>query len=171
MRYSNFNRRSACLGFSLIELLLALAISVTALLGFAQLQQKNLSSERELIRSVQARLLLNEISATLEASRHPDYYLTSGNSDISVSDCLLKMCNSQEFARFQLALWVCRAAGVSSRCRKLSIAKPLFPQGKLSIARSGQQFLIQLKWQALSGKEKTITQKILPIHNIVNPNI
>ncbi|MXX98985.1 MAG: prepilin-type N-terminal cleavage/methylation domain-containing protein, partial [Gammaproteobacteria bacterium] len=33
MRYSNFNRRSACLGFSLIELLLALAISVTALLG------------------------------------------------------------------------------------------------------------------------------------------
>ena len=163
MRYSRSHRRFACSGFSLIELLLALAISVIALLGFAQLQQKNLSTERELIRSLQARLLLDEISAVLYASPHPEYYLSSGNSGVGASDCFSKTCNPREFAGFQLALWGCKTAIKSAQCRRFGITKPLFPQGKLTINRSGQYFLIKLKWQALSGKEQTITQRTIPL--------
>ena len=163
MRYLNLNRRLACSGFSLIELLLALAISVTALLGFAQLQQKNLSNERELIRSLQARLLLDEISATLYASPRPDGYITSGSSGSSAANCFLNKCGSQEFVAFQLALWHCRATAKSNQCQRFGITKPLFPRGKLSISRSGQHFLIQLKWQTLSGEEKTMTQRSIPL--------
>ena len=167
MRYSHSSRRPShqhgCSGFSLIELLLALAISTIALLGFAQLQQKNLSTERELIRSLQARLLLNEISAVLYASPHPEYYLSSGNLSASASNCFLKECNPREFAGFQLALWGCRTMSESAQCRQLGITKPLFPQGKLIINRSGQHFLIKLKWQTLLGKEQTITQRAIPL--------
>lgn len=164
MRYFDFDSRALCLGFSLIELLLALAISVTALLGFAQLQQKNLSSERELVRLLHARLLLDEISTTLQASPRPNDYLTNGHYALNVSNCLVRTCTSREFTRFQLALWGCRVAGEDSRCRRLGIAKPLFPRGRLSIARSGQQFVIKVKWQTLSGKERTITQRTTPLY-------
>ena len=163
MRYPHSSRRFACSGFSLIELLLALAISVIALLGFAQLQQKSLSTERELIRSLQARLLLDEISAVLYASPHPEYYLSSGNSGVGASNCLLETCNPREFASFQLALWDCKTVAKSAQCQRFGITKPLFPQGKLSINRSGQHFLIKLKWQTLSGKEQTITQRAIPL--------
>ena len=163
MRYSHSSRRHGCSGFSLIELLLALAISVIALLGFAQLQQKNLSTERELIRSLQAHLLLNEISAVLYASPNPEYYLSSGHSGAGASNCFLKVCNPREFASFQLALWGCKTSAKSAQCRQLGITKSLFPQGKLTINRSGQHFLIKLKWQALSGREQTITQRAIPL--------
>ena len=163
MRHLNPNRRLACSGFSLIELLLALAISVTALLGFAQLQQKNLANERELVRAIQARLLLSEISDVLYASPHPDYYITSGNSNIGASNCFIHTCNPRQFADFQSALWGCRAAAKSAQCSRFGITKSLFPQGNLSINRSGRHFLIRLKWQTLAGKEKTITQRTIPL--------
>ena len=163
MRYSNSSRRAACSGFSLIELLLALAISVVTLLGFAQLQQKNLSIERELMRSLHARLLLNEISETIEASANPDNYATSGTLSPSAANCLSRPCNPREFARFQLALWGCRVIAKSSGCRSLGITKSPFPEGQFIIRRSGQHFLIQLKWQTISGKERTITRKSIPL--------
>ena len=163
MRHTHSSRRLKCSGFSLIELLLALAISVIALLGFAQLQQKNLSTERELIRSLQARLLLDEISAVLHASLNPEYYLSSGNSSAGAYNCFLQECNPREFAGFQLALWSCKTSAKSAQCRRFGVTESLFPQGELTINRSEQYFLIKLKWQALSGKEQTITQRAIPL--------
>ena len=163
MQHIHSHRRLKSSGFSLIELLLALAISAIAVLGFAQLQQKNLSNERELIRSLQAHLLLDEISAVLYASPHPEYYLSSGSSGAGASNCFLKECSPQEFAGFQLALWGCRTTVKSAQCQRFGITKPLFPQGQLTINRSGQHFLIKLKWQTLLGKEQTITQRAIPL--------
>ena len=167
MRYNHSScrlfHRHRCSGFSLIELLLALTISVIALLGFAQLQQKNLSTERELIRSLQARLLLDEISTVLHASPNPEYYLISGNSGVGASNCFLKVCNPLEFARFQLASWGCKIISQPAQCRQLGITEPLFPRGRLTINRSGQHFLIKLRWQALSGKEQNIIQRAIPL--------
>ena len=164
MQYSYCNLRSV-LGFSLIELLLAMAISVTALLGFAQLQQKNLSIERELTRSLHTHLLLNEISTILQTTPYPQYYSSNATHSSGASNCLQKVCLAEEFAQFQLALWNCRLAERSSWCRNLGIARPLFSRARLSIGLSGQHFLIRLQWQTLSGQEKTTTQKITNIYN------
>lgn len=162
MLYRNFRWRSAYSGFSLIELLLALAISVTALLGFAQLQQKNLSSERELMRSLQARLLIDEISSVLRGSPNPEYYLTGGGHRTSASNCLLKACSPREFADYRVALWACRLDAKPALCDRLGITKSLFPDGKLIITRSGKQILIQLKWQTISATERAISYRLVP---------
>ncbi|MBC6413563.1 MAG: prepilin-type N-terminal cleavage/methylation domain-containing protein [Chromatiales bacterium] len=163
MQHAHSHHCSACLGFSLIELLMALAISVTALLGSAQLQQKNLVVERELVRSLHAHLLLNEISAVLRHSPHPEYYLSSGNSTLGASNCLQKLCNPKEFAHFQLALWHCRVVRDASLCQKFATTKPPFAHASLSIGQSGQHFLIRLEWQTLSGQKKIISRKATTI--------
>lgn len=152
--------RASCLGFSLLELLVALSIVSVGLVGFAQLQQKTLAVEREQIHRLQAHLLLDEITTTLQTTAVPERYLSAQPDNTIVTDCIATACDADTFIQFQLTLWNCRSSNTLSNCSPLAITPPPFPRGQLAIQSATNRLTAQLKWQAINGQEHVLTRHL-----------
>ena len=163
--FKRYQNRPACLGFSLLELLVSLGIMSIGLLGFAHQQQTTWSVEREQIRLLQAHLLLDEIVSVLQATQHPERYASSSGHHPAITNCIETTCDQRTFSRFQLALWKCRSGSMPQRqCATLDIAPSVFAYGQLAIRPVANRFVIELKWHNANGEKQTLTRSS-PISN------
>ena len=157
--FKRYQNRPACLGFSLLELLVSLSIMSIGLLGFAHQQQTTWSVEREQIRLLQAHLLLDEIVSVLQATQHPERYVSSGGHHPAITNCIETTCDPRTFSHFQLALWKCRSGSMPQRqCATLDIAPSVFAHGQLAIRPVANRFVIELKWHNANGEKQTLAR-------------
>ena len=140
--------RSPAAGYSLLELLVALALAGVGLFGFAQIQYQGLLAEREQATRVHAALLFDEIARHLRAAADASAYAADYGQPKSASDCRTSACTARAYAKFQVAQWQCRAAG--GMCAKPPGTAP----AQLAIAVAGARFTLRLRWKDAAGAQR-----------------
>lgn len=140
--------RARAAGYSLLELLVALALAGAGLFGFAHLQHQGLMAEREQATRIHAVLLFDEIARHLRAVDNASAYAVGYRQMKSAPDCRAAACSSSAFARFQVAEWKCRAAG--GACAKPPGTAP----AQLEITVSATGFTLRLRWKDANGRRR-----------------
>ena len=107
--------RSAMRGFSLIEVLITMALSALALLGAAMLTMHAMKLNQSGRFRTQAIVLSSDIAERIEANKDGAttgaYAIAAGATVTSLKDCAVNACTAAELAVNDLAQW---AATVSS---------------------------------------------------------
>ena len=122
-------------GFSLTEIMVALAIMTTGILGAACLQGNALQYTNSTRAHLQAISLGQDILERLRLQRsrildHPDEYTTSSQSlaGYEPSRCDEVACNPVMLAEFEIARWMpsanCRVAAHQSAPMQVSVLSP-----------------------------------------------
>ena len=137
----------AAAGYSLLELLVALALAGAGLFGFAHVQYQGLVAEREQATRIHAALLFDEIARHLRAAPEVAAYAAGYRRSQGVSDCRASACTAREFAKFQVEQWKCRVAGGAGACAKPPGTAP----AQLAITVSGASFTLRLRWKDAAG--------------------
>ena len=140
--------RSPAAGYSLLELLVALALAGVGLFGFAQIQYQGLMAEREQATRIHAALLFDEIARHLRATDDASAYAAGYKKMKGASDCRAFACTAPAYAKFQVEQWKCRAAG--GACAKPPGTAP----AQLAITVSGTRFTLRLRWKDAAGTRR-----------------
>ncbi len=146
-------------GFSLIEVLVTLAIVSVAALGMAGLQTVTLRSNTNALVESQAATIVQDLIERIHANPDGDY-TTGFAENIIVATCegLNANCDVDAMARYDLLQWKCAlgAAASSEACAARGIAGQL-PGGDGSITIAGNIYTITIRWfDAASDADRTI---------------
>jgi len=112
-------RQSACTGFSMIELLVALLLLAVGAISLAALQSRVLQTMQASLLQTEAQSLatdmLERIRASVAAGGSVAVYggLIIDRVPESVRDCGLDWCSGAELAAFDMASWKCRLGAYS----------------------------------------------------------
>ena len=147
-------------GFSLIEVLVTLAIVSVAALGMAGLQTVTLRSNNNALVESQAATLVQDLIERIRANPDGAYATAFGTAITGPSACegLNANCDVDAMARFDLVQWKCAlgAAAIRNMCPARGIAAQL-PSGDGSITVVGNLYTITIRWfDAASNADRTL---------------
>lgn len=139
-------------GFTLMEVLVALAVLSIGLLGMAGMQLFSLKSSHDAYMRTQATLFAYDLIDKMRANRDE---ALSGSYDSAlnaipapVPNCRTANCNATQLASYELAEWKCGlgiyAGNVS--CAAPLNATPILPNGDGRVDRNGNVFTITITW-------------------------
>ncbi len=147
-------------GFSLIEVMVTLAIVSVAALGMARLQTATLRSNNNALVESQAATIVQDLIERIRANPDGDY-TTAFEENINVAATCAGLnanCDVDAMARYDLLQWKCAlgAAESSEACAGRGIAGQL-PGGDGSITFAGNIYTITIRWfDAASDEDRTI---------------
>ena len=157
--------RKDTFGFSLLEVLVALAIFSIGLLGLANLQGQSISSSYNAHLRTQATALARSIIDRMRANRDQaivaNNYFTSfaQNPPSNITNCTSVDCSAEEMARLDLLEWKCNL-GIymqESFCANL-VSQATLPNGDGQIESDGStgQTKVTVRWTDTSGAEHEV---------------
>ena len=159
------NIRSIKYGFSLLEVLVALAIFSIGLLGLANLQGQSISSSYNAHLRTQATSLARSIVDRMRANRDQavvvNNYFTNfeQNPPANITNCSTVDCSAEDMASLDLLEWKCNL-GVymqESFCSNL-VSQATLPNGDGQIEADGSsgQTKVTVRWTDTSGTEHEV---------------
>ncbi len=161
----NNKLRKSTFGFSLLEVLVALAIFSIGLLGLANLQGQSISSSYNAHLRTQATSLARSIIDRMRANRDQaivvNNYFTNfeQNPPSNITNCSTVDCSAEEMARLDLLEWKCNL-GVymqESFCSSL-VSQATLPNGDGQIEAEGTsgQTKVTVRWTDTSGADHEV---------------
>ncbi len=147
-------------GFSLIEVLVTLAIVSVAALGMAGLQTATLRSNSNALVESQAATIVQDLIERIHANPDGDYTTTFNENIVLAATCegVGANCDVDAMARYDLLQWKCALGAAESRqtCAARGIAGQL-PGGDGSITVAGNIYTITIRWfDVASNADRTI---------------
>ena len=155
--WSLCNRVPGQRGFSLLEVMVTLAIVSVGALGMAGLQTVTLRNNNNALLESQAATLAQDLIERVRANPGADY-TTTFNAAIANTVCtgLNANCDAAGMARYDLMAWKCSLGAVNSACAVRGIAGQL-PNGAGSITVAGNIYTISIRWfDVASNANRTI---------------
>jgi type IV pilus assembly protein PilV len=145
-------------GFTLIEVLISVLIMSVGILGAAGLQLRGLDANRDAFYRTTATLVASDIMNRIEVNPTITYAVddTKTPADFSsVSSCSTADCNPAAMAQHDIAHWLCsinssNAGTEYAICGDLS-AQGSLPNGKGSIAKTGDEYAIRVEWSDIKS--------------------
>lgn len=163
-------------GFTLIEVLISLAILVFGLLGIAGLMAKGQHASFEAYQRQQALALAQDMAERIRANPgrpdHPedgDDYVT-GTDDANVMghgtlvangaipNCMTANCSHQQLAEYDLKAWDRLLIGSSEALGANKVGGIINPRGCVERVGNLNRFVISVSWQ---GDSPTVAPKVL----------
>ncbi len=146
-------------GFSLLEVMVTLAIVSVGALGMAGLQTVTLRTNNNALFESQAATLAQDLIERVRANPEGDY-ATNLNNAVANTACMgtAANCNADTMARYDLMAWKCSlgASNMSSTCANVGIPGQL-PNGGGSVTVAGNIYTISIQWSdAASNEIRTI---------------
>ena len=145
-------RRHARQAYSLLEILVAMFVIQTAVLGFFQTQQQSHQISLMRLTQSQASVALRNLAEqiTLNQSAESHYAIAYGTPPPSAPACDTQACTAPELARYHLARWKCQFEAWTDHatCQKLpaSITQATtIDDGH--VRHQSTQTYIELRWQ------------------------
>ena len=142
-------------GFSLIEVMVTLAIVSVAALGMAGLQTVTLRSSTNALLESQAATLAQDLTERIRANPAGDYttaYNMAANENMVGCEGLEANCNANAMAQFDLLQWKCSlgAVAINNACTLRGIAGQL-PNGDGLITVADNIYTITIRWFDAAG--------------------
>ncbi len=148
-------------GFSLVEVMVTLAIVSVAALGMASLQTVALRSNNNALLESQAATLAQDMIERIRANPG-GVYTTTFNAVLSNSNVVCEgryaSCDADTMAQYDLVHWKCSLGAVvlSGACAMRGVAGQL-PNGDGSLTVAGNIYTITIRWfDAASNSNRTI---------------
>ena len=147
-------------GFSLIEVMVTLAIVSVAALGMAGLQTVTLRANNNALLESQAATLAQDLLERIRANPAGNYIATlnaavpGGNA---TCEGVAANCDAAAMAQYDIVQWKCSLGGIamSETCAMRGIGGPL-PNGDGSISIAGNIYTITIRWfDAASNENRT----------------
>lgn len=155
-------RHCAEQGFSLIEVLIALLIVMTAVFSTMLLLFSAVQHSRDAVLQVRALHYVEDMFERIRANPQASYQITYGSAPPAPPRCTTDFCDSAQMAAFEVAHWKCLLGGVSSRictleaadidvltlCADFSLPDRCYalPEGDGQIEKSGQTYSVRVRW-------------------------
>ena len=147
-------------GFSLMEVLAAVAILTIGMLGLTGLQLVSMQHNRDALFRARAQLHAEDMLERIRANPTVHYANALQNSSGSAPDCSARACNPTELAAYDLAQWQCginSAAGESGLGDTCNSSQPgvavSLPNAEGSISLEGGIYTVQVQWRAGSSDD------------------
>ncbi len=145
-------------GFSLVEVMVALAIVSVGALGMAGLQTVTIRNNNNSLFESQAATLAQDLMERVRANPDGDYISTFETTANTLTSCTgtNSNCSTTAMAQYDLMAWKCALGTVSSACTASGIAGQL-PNGDGSVTVVGNIYTISILWlDAASNANRTI---------------
>jgi type IV pilus assembly protein PilV len=120
-------------GFSLMEVLIAIVIVATGVLGIAGLQIVSMQNNTSALFRTQANQLAYDIIDRARANPNADYNIAIGDDAPAAPDCLNVDCDTAQMANFDLNVW-------------LTDVTNMLPNGDASVVVAGNLFTVTVQW-------------------------
>ncbi|RDE24104.1 type IV pilus modification protein PilV [Motiliproteus coralliicola] len=167
-RLKRFNRINQQRGVSMMEVLIALVLLVTTLLGATALQITGLQTNRSAYYRTQASLLaydiadrirLNAVYATGDSDRYS--ISTSSMATPSSSSCATNNsgCTAEQLRDIDLREWAENFVDITGVGQDGSNYRSLIPGGAGVVTASGSSFSVSVSWQELDWNVSTDSNK------------
>lgn len=142
---------TACRGFTLMEVLIALVVISIGLFGIAGMQMQSLKTSHDSYLRTQATYLAYDMIDKMRANRAAAvagaYDTSIGTAPSGNSNCYSGNCSANNLAEFERNLWKCELGGYSGTvCSGLNIA-PSLTQGQGSVNVTSNQATVVIQWQ------------------------
>lgn len=146
-------------GYSLIELLVAVALTTIGVVGGFYLQNRSSAYEHNLAASVQAELSIRNLTRMMDANPAglSAYSTDFGSPPVGVGDCWRQACNPQRLADFHIAQWKCQLGAWFEHavCRQHGARLAHLPQGDGQLQRRGEATAIVVRWRPSHGQAQS----------------
>ncbi|WP_421861829.1 type IV pilus modification protein PilV [Motiliproteus sp.] len=167
-RLKRFNRINQQRGVSMMEVLIALVLLVTTLLGATALQITGLQTNRSAYYRTQASLLaydiadrirLNAVYATGDNDRYS--ISTSSMATPSGSTCATNVagCTAEQIRNIDLREWAENFIDINGVGQDGGNYRNLLPGGAGVVTASGSSFSVQVSWQELDWNVSSDSNK------------
>ena len=148
--------RKRHLGFSMIEVLVALVIIAIGLLGMAGLQGFSISSSYNAHLRTQATSLAQGIIDRMRANREQAvdgaYDTNFDEAPTSSIDCIANACDTSDIRTFDLLEWKCNLGKFANNsiCLPL-VSQSTLPLGDGEITQDNGQIRVTVQWSDTAG--------------------
>lgn len=139
-------------GFTLMEVLVALAVLSIGLLGMAGMQLFSLKSSHDAYLRTQATLFAYDMIDKLRANRSEallgSYDSSIGVIQIPLTNCQSTDCSTTDLATFDLTEWKCALGSYEgdTACVGALAMTPILPNGDGEVIRNGNVFTVTVRW-------------------------
>ncbi len=149
-------------GFTLMEVLVALAVLSIGLLGIAGMQLFSLKSNQDSGMRTQATYLayslIDKIRANRDEALAGGYDINIGDGPGASQDCFSNNCTTNQLAEFELNLWKCELGNFASDAVCTSApfnVTPLLPagDGSISIDAINNEVTVTVQWLDSANRE------------------
>lgn len=144
-------------GFSLVEVLVALAVLSIGIMGLAGLQGMSVMSSNRAHLQTEAMLLAQEMmdrmGANLEEARKNSYSIAKEQFPSGSQDCATA-CNPQQLVTYDLLQWKCALGAYDSEsyCQNANINGAL-PNGDGEVVADNEQIKVTVYWSGTSRND------------------
>ena len=144
------------LGFSLLELLVAVLVVALGTLGVAGLQLATAQSNRAALQQGLAMTFVGDLVERIRANRTADYSVALGAPPSGFVDCMGADCTPAQLASFDLAVWKCGFGRWRQHATCEALPVPVRPEtvlvdGDGAVATNGESALISVVGPMLGG--------------------
>ena len=158
------NKISKQVGFTLMEVLVALAVLSIGLLGMAGMQLFSLKSNQSAYFQSQATYfaydLIDKMRANPVGFNNGDYDSAYTNIPSSITNCqtTTATCSPTQLATFELAQWKCSlgAYANNSICVTPLNLNSVLPTGDGSVVRNGDDVTVTVQWAEGTNTESVM---------------
>jgi type IV pilus modification protein PilV len=146
-------------GFTLMEVLVALAVLSIGLLGMAGMQLFSLKSSHNAYLRTQATTAAHELVNKMRANREE---ALAGSYDTALTaipngftNCMSGNCSTLGLANFEVAEWKCALGSYAGNapCSGVLDLNSILPNGDGSVVRNGNVFTITVQWTDRSNSD------------------
>lgn len=147
-------------GFTLIEVLAALALVSAGVIGFLHTQQLREATEIELLSRSRAAMLTSDVVRKIAVNPAAlDRYRTAlGSPPALTADCRRVACSRGALAAFHLAHWKCRLGrwAQHASCRDVLKTRALLPGGDGRVEPQAGGVRVTVRWLGADGKPQAL---------------
>ena len=156
-------------GFTLIEVLVSIAVLSMGVLGITGLQMKGLDANRNALLRVEASQLASDLIDRISVNGATTYGPVSmGDAPADATDCGATICTPTQLADFDTTQWLCSVNSVDSdgtvfpACESLDITGSL-PFGAASITLVDDEYDIKVRWADFKSDRTRLVELFMQI--------
>ena len=148
-------------GFTLMEVLVALAVLTIGLLGIAGMQLFSLKTNHDAYLRTQAGYLAHSLVDKMRANRDEalagSYTINIDDGPTISANCYSTNCGSSSLAQFDLNLWKCELGKFSNDaiCSTALNVTPTLPSGDGSVSLNGNEITVTVQWLDSRNRDAT----------------